>query len=137
LVVVAETDATIAELNDLVISGKDAKGNELDDETASWSRIDGNAVVNENRTEFTFVVSGETYTALSDMTWGEFIESDYNPEYECSCGEMTKMLVATGEDVYHTMQSGCCGIFHYVFDENSDYVSINDKIIPNHVYSED
>ena len=39
LVVVAETDTTIAQLNDMVVSGKDAKGNELNDTNANWTNL--------------------------------------------------------------------------------------------------
>ena len=86
LVVVAETDATVDTLNSLVISGKDAKGNTLNN-NAYWVNITTNTSVGENA--IGGAVQGETpikWGKLYVPTWDEddtYLEDHRYVELQC------------------------------------------------------
>ena len=70
VVVVAKTSASYADLNKLVVSGMDAKGNSLEG-NENWTNVTSGVQtpsVPEIRT-FTFTISGNTYTANEGDTW--------------------------------------------------------------------
>lgn len=55
----------------------------------------------------TFTINNIEYTAKKGMTWGEFIESEYNADTECSeCGESFKRFESNArtEYVYYIME---------------------------------
>ena len=90
LVVVAETDATMDELNAMVLSGKDAKGNSLED-NENWTNVTTSARPEATPEEPS--QSNNTITLVRGlgpdketmqiefrvgMTWAEFVDSPYN-----------------------------------------------------------
>ena len=79
IVVVADTNASIAQLNDLVVSGKDAKGNELDDNYANWCNVTSDSQVPMVKT-ITFSFAGYRFTAKEGQTWEEWLNE--HPEYQ-------------------------------------------------------
>ena len=84
LVVVAETDATVAELNVMVVSGKDAKGNILDG-SANWMNVTtSESALPQGETKTIVIGESKTYTYIDGMTWGQWVNSQYNTDtYTC------------------------------------------------------
>ena len=74
LVVCAKENSTIAQLNDLVISGKDAKGQTLDDESQEWL----NLTVEQPKKICTITIGDSTYEFEEGMTWEQWLNSNYN-----------------------------------------------------------
>ena len=96
LVVCAEAGATAEQLNKLVVSGMDAKGNVLTDSTAWMDTTDGTVisgtVITPQPQLSTFTYGATEYTYVVGWTWEEFINSEYNdgswsyPCQRCGCG---------------------------------------------------
>ena len=80
VVVVAKTNASIAQLNDLVVSGKDAKGNTLDDsDDTLWTNVSQD----NHKVLLTFYSEREindidTFYYEEGMTWEDWCASPYN-----------------------------------------------------------
>ena len=90
LVVCAKAGATAEQLNKLVVSGMDAKGNKLDDSTAWMDTTNGTivsgTVVTPQPQTSTFTIKGTTYTFEVGMTFESFINSSYNDgKFTASC----------------------------------------------------
>ena len=78
LVVCTETDKSeTADLNALVVSGKDAKGKELGAQT-QWINITVTQDDNVVQTMKTFNIDGTAYNFTEGMTWGEWAVSEFN-----------------------------------------------------------
>ena len=100
VVVCAEAGSDKATLNKLIISGMDAKGNQLSAST-NWMDTTTAMIVNTDGTTttpsqtpaeptlITFSIAGVTYRAEENMTWENWISSEYNVDgyriYEGYC----------------------------------------------------
>ena len=90
LVVCAKEGSSVSQLNALVVSGMDAKGNQLGNNTAwmdttNGTIISGTVVTPQPQTS-TFTIKGATYTFKVGMTWEMFINSSYNDgNFASSC----------------------------------------------------
>jgi len=85
----------------------------------------------------TFTFNGDTYSFDSGMTWGEFINSSYNPAFECdSCGVNRKRFFETEGSVVAYAIESCydCGGWSGVGDEEGSEVYPEDTIIANGNY---
>lgn len=92
----------------------------------------------------TFTIDGAEYQAEAGMTWGEFIESDYNPEVVCDdCGETVKYFWLDGTNIemfFEDMCSECGGAHPIVFTGEpttgeGELVTPSDTIIPGNCYA--
>lgn len=83
VVVCTESDATYAELNKLIVSGMDAKGNSLEG-NENWTNVTNNTNT-PVQTTISFVVSGTTYTAVEGDTWETWLNK--HPEYDADEAE--------------------------------------------------
>ena len=83
IVVVAKTGASYADLNKLVISGMDAKGNSLEN-NENWTDITIAQNYDDIQTTKTFYLDGTAYNFTEGMTWGEWAISEFNTtRYDC------------------------------------------------------
>ena len=136
VVVCAPTDATVAQLNALILSGKDAKGNTLGD-TTNWDNVTNSSVVNEGGSPvtqtFTFTINlykqgtfqqSMTYTCESGFTWKEWkTQSDYYDgclDAVPNDGDDVSIIWGAGLLIENENQNGC--------------PKYSDTIIPNGVY---
>jgi prepilin-type N-terminal cleavage/methylation domain-containing protein len=75
VVVVATPESTIAEKNDLVVSGMDAKGRELDDTNEVWINLTADITLNGGNGNTNVSVTGSaTFTDGTTLTWDELKE---------------------------------------------------------------
>ena len=96
VVVVAEPNKTAAELDKYVISGMDAKGNDITSDSVNAQWIDVTLGVFTNNSvappaqQITFTIAGTQYYAEEGMTWTQWVESDYNNDdfYHISDGRV-------------------------------------------------
>lgn len=77
--------------------------------------------------EITFKLMGDSCTALEGMTWGEWVDTDYN-----FGGYYDTNLVVVSSDGEHIESNAIYGGLFIVLDGN--YISPNDLIIENGLY---
>ena len=149
VVVCAENGSSIEKLNNLILSGKDAKGNELTN-NATWFNVTNNSIVLEDGGEsavpenptvetITFSINlyqngtlEQTYTYVceANSTWKQWIETSelYNGDFSMTNMENDSLIWGGGFMVYNENRSGCPSIYdlitpneNYEVHNNGDY----------------
>ena len=94
VVVVAESNATYDELNKLIVSGMDAKGNSLAG-SENWTNVTNSAQA-PTITTIEFIVADTTFTAEEGDTWATWYAK--HPEHKFEAGVYDRGIVFWVED---------------------------------------
>lgn len=73
--------------------------------------------------------------ANKDMTWNDFLQSDYNKYYNFSNNTWTSPAFIQFNDLGTTVIQLNGYVFYYLTTEGSTLVSLNDVIISDHIYT--
>ncbi len=123
IVVVADSEASKAQLNDLVISGRDAKGNELDPINANWVNMTVSSGVIEN-TGNSFLI-GRRYESEMLYDYSEPQKAVLIFNHDKTISTLTVYYDDQGSFVREELEDAIpCDIIEY--NDDFSYCSLND-----------
>ena len=80
-----------------------------------------------NVEKFSFTISGTTYYAEKGMTWGEWVESEYNVD--------DNKFVISGTNIQRAESAAASSSYGYIRDESATKVENTSEILENAIYS--